>query len=73
MTWHARIVQEGWGFERRCSACKEMLAVAAYLERRTGECSTAPSRRSSIEMASCSVYVIGFIAWAVIPALRGWL
>ena len=73
MTWHARIVQEGWGFERRCSACKEMLAAAAYLEGHTGKGITAPSRRSSLARFSSSVYALGFIAWAVIPALRGWL
>lgn len=73
MTWYARILEEAIGLERHCPAYNEVLAVAAYLERRTGECITAPNRRSSIEMASFSVYVIGFIAWAVIPALRGWL
>jgi hypothetical protein len=50
-----------------------MLAVAAYLEGHIGIGITAPSRRSSLAMSSLSVYALGFIAWAVIPALRGWL
>jgi hypothetical protein len=73
MTWDARIKQEASGFQRRCSACNEMLALAAYLAGCTRERVTAPSRRSSLDMSSFFAYAVGFIAWAVIPALRGWL
>jgi hypothetical protein len=52
MNWDARIKHEASGFQRRCSVSNEMLAVAAYLEGRTGEGITAPRRRPSLAMPS---------------------
>lgn len=71
MTWDARIKQDLSGFKRRCSASKEMLALADYLEGCPGE--RLAGQSCFPLLSAIFVLCLGFIVWEMIPAARGWI